>query len=206
MKSYYSLIVVVVLFISGCIVKEAIPMKYYTLKIGKMPIIHNSPFRDKVLKVSYPKTLTGKLTNKIAFSYSSSDRGVYQNSRWSNTLEKLIEGNIIATLHQIKIFKAVLAYNSTATADLRLESVVYDFSHYVRKDASYAIISMGFILIDVETGKLIKTKYFSYREDTETTDAKGYAKAVNIAMTRLIKDLIKWIKSEEGIDIKSIPL
>jgi cholesterol transport system auxiliary component len=190
----YGLAVAAALFVSGCAMKEAPPMNYYSLKISDVPVVTHSKYRNKVLKVSYPKPLTEKLTDKISFSYSSSDRGVYQNSQWSNTLENLIEGNIITALQQSRLFKAVLPYSSTAGVDLRLESMIYDFSHHVRGDASYAVVSIEFALIDTYTGKLIKTKRFSYREDTRTTDAKGYVEASNKILHRLGVDLITWLK------------
>jgi cholesterol transport system auxiliary component len=194
MKKYYGLAVAAVMFLSGCALKEAPPLNYYSLDIGKMPVVEHSKYRNKVLKVAYPKPLTEKLTDRISFSYSSSDRGIYQNSQWSNTLEKLLEGNIIAALQQSRLFKAVLPYSSTAGVDLRLESMIYDFSHHVRGDASYAVVSIEFALIDTHTGKLIKTKRFSYRENTRTTDAKGYVEASNIILHRMGKDLINWLK------------
>jgi cholesterol transport system auxiliary component len=194
MKKYYGLAVAAVMFLSGCALKEAPPLNYYSLDIGKMPVVEHSKYRNKVLKVAYPKPLTEKLTDRISFSYSSSDRGIYQNSQWSNTLEKLLEGNIIAALQQSRLFKAVLPYSSTAGVDLRLESMIYDFSHHVRGDASYAVVSIEFALIDTHTGKLIKTKRFSYRENTRTTNAKGYVEASNIILHRMGKDLINWLK------------
>jgi cholesterol transport system auxiliary component len=194
MKRYYGLVVAAGLLLSGCALKEAPPMSYYSLNIGDVPVVEHSKYRDKVLKVAYPKPLTEKLTDKISFSYSSRDRGVYQNSQWSNTLEKLVEGNIITALQQSRLFKAVLPYSSTAGVDFRLESMIYDFSHHVRGDASYAVVSIEFALIDTYTGKLVKTKRFSYREDTPTTDARGYVEASNKILHRLAHDLIIWLK------------
>ncbi len=182
------------LFLSGCALKEAPPMKQYTLNAGNVPTVQSSKYRTKVLKVSYPQTLKEKVTDKMCFSYSSSDRGVYVNSQWSNNLEKLIEGNIITVLQQSGLFKAVLPYASTAGEYLRLESMIYDFSHHVRGDDSYAVISIQFTLIDSDTGRLIKTKRFSYREDTLTVDAQGYAQATNKAFGRLSTDLVLWLK------------
>jgi len=194
MKIYYSLLAVIALGLSGCALKETPPMNYYSLDIGKMPVVQHSKYATKVLKVSYPKPLTQKLTDRIRFSYSSSDRGVYQNSQWSNTLEKLIEGNIITALQQSRLFKAVLPYSSTAGDDLRLESMIYDFSHHVRGNESYAVVSIEFALIDTHTGQLIRTKRFSYREETRTTNAKGYVEATNKILHRLGVDLINWFK------------
>jgi cholesterol transport system auxiliary component len=187
--------VLAVLFsMTGCAMKEAPPLQTYTIEIGDVAPVHTGKYRNKVLKVSFPQTLIEPLTDQMAFSYSSSDRGYYQNSQWSNNLGKLIQGSVIVALQQSALFKAVLPAASTANEDLRLESILYDFSHHVRGDDSYAVVSITFNLIDTYTGKLIKSKRFSYREPTPTVNAEGYVAATNKALHRLVIDLIHWLR------------
>ena len=188
------LFTVVVLLSAGCAFKQAAPMKTYTIDAGEVPKVTSAIYKDKVLKVSYPQTLKEKMTDRMSFSYSSSDRGVYQNSEWSNAVEKLVQGSVIEILQQSGMFKAVLPYASTAGEDYRLESLIYDFSHHIRGDDSYAVVSIAFSLIDTHTGKLVKTKRFSYKEETPTVDASGYVAATNVAMHRLANDLVQWLK------------
>ena len=68
MKYYLSMFVTLLFVLSGCALKEAPPMNYYSLHIGKMPVVQHSKYANKVLKVSYPKPLTEKLTDRIRFS------------------------------------------------------------------------------------------------------------------------------------------
>jgi cholesterol transport system auxiliary component len=187
-------IIVSLFLLSGCSLKEAVPLKIYTLDAGNVTSIKYSSHRSQTIKVSYPQALKDRLTNRMSYSYSSSERGEYQNSQWSNNTGKLIQGNIIQILVQSRVFKAVLPYESTAGEDLRLESTVFDFSHHVRGEASYAVVSIQFNLIDTYSGNLIKTKRFSYKENTQTLDAKGYVEASNKAMRRLAQDLIIWLR------------
>ena len=187
-------LLVSLLILSGCSIKEAAPLKVYTLDAGSVSSVSHSNHRWQTIKVSYPQALKDTLTNGMAYSYSSSERGVYQNSQWSNNAGKLLQGNIIQILTQSRIFKAVLPYESTAGEDLRLESIVFDFSHHVRGDSSYAVVSIQFNLINTDSGKLIKTKRFSYKENTQTLDARGYVEATNRAMTRLSRDLVEWLR------------
>lgn len=187
-------LLVSLLILSGCSIKEAAPLKVYTLDAGSVSSVSHSNHRLQTIKVSYPQALKDTLTNGMAYSYSNAERGVYQNSQWSNNAGKLLQGNIIQILTQSRIFKAVLPYESTAGEDLRLESIVFDFSHHVRGDSSYAVVSIQFNLINTDTGKLIKTKRFSYKENTQTLDARGYVEATNRAMTRLSRDLVEWLR------------
>jgi len=195
MLNFKKLFLLVSLFVlSGCSLKEAAPLKVYTMDAGNISPVSYSDHRHQTIKISYPQTLKDKLSNEMSYSYSGSERGEYQNSQWSNNIGKLIQGNIIQILVQSRIFKAVLPYASTAGEDLRLESTVFDFSHHVRGEASYAIVSIQFNLINTDSGKLIKTKRFSYKENTLTLDAKGYVEASNRAMVRLSQDLVVWLR------------
>jgi cholesterol transport system auxiliary component len=195
MLNFKKFFLIVSLFVlSGCSLKEAAPLKVYTLDSGNVTPVAYSNYRNKTIKVSYPQTLKEKLTNGMAYSYSSSERGEYLNSQWSNNAGKLIQGNIIQVLVQSRIFKAVLPYESTAGEDLRLESTVFAFSHHVRGEASYAIVSIQFSLINTDSGQLIKTKRFSYKENTQTLNARGYVEATNRAMARLSRDLVEWLR------------
>ena len=180
--------------LSGCALKESAPMTEYTLSATPLQAVSSGRYRSKTLKVTYPQSLKEKLSRDIHYSYSLSDSGVYQNSEWSNTLGQLIQGTIIQALDQSRIFKGVLPYSSTAYEDYRLESSVYDFSHYIRGKESYALVSIRFSLIDTNTGKLVKIRKFSYKESTRTVDARGYVEAVNIAMSRLVRDLAAWLR------------
>jgi len=134
------------------------------------------------------------MSQKMNFSYSSSDRGTYQNSVWSNDMSKLLQGTFIEVLEQSKYFNVVLSDTSTLKENYRLESNVFAFEHRVRGTESHSIISIQFTLINADTGKLVKSKIFSYSEATPTIDAQGYVNATNVLVAKLSKDLLKWIK------------
>ncbi len=190
----YLLSVLIVFVITACSLKEAPALNSYTLGIQSVPVVSYSPYRNKTIKVSFPQALKEKISAKMHYSYSLSQRGVYQNSQWSNNIGKLLQGSIIQILDESRLFKAVLPYESTAGEDYRLESTLFDLSHYVRGDASYAVVSIQFALIDSYTGKLLKTRRFSYKEDTPTVDAKGYVEATQKIMNHLGRDLVAWLR------------
>lgn len=174
--------------------KEAPVMKTYTFALPNVTPLSYGQYRNKILKVSYPLTLKEKLNDKMHYSYSLSDRGEYMNSRWSNDAGKLLQGSMISVLTQSNIFKVVLPFASDVEENLRMESSIFDFSHHVRGDTSYAIVSIQYTLMNAETGKLIKTKRFNYKEHTTTTDARGYVEATNKIMSRLSRDLVVWLR------------
>ncbi len=186
-------LIFIFLLFSGCSSKQS-PLKVYTLNTPVTAEIPSNNFKHKTIKVMYPQSLKEKVSQKMNYSYSSAEQGVYLNSQWSNTIGKLLEGTIIQALDASRLFKAVLPYASTAQEDYRLESNIYAFSHEVRGDQSHALVSMQFSLISTQTGKLVKIKRFTYKVATRTTDAKGYVEAANIAVERLSKDLLRWLQ------------
>ncbi|RRS31386.1 MAG: hypothetical protein P794_03750 [Epsilonproteobacteria bacterium (ex Lamellibrachia satsuma)] len=186
-------LILMLIWLSGCSNKQA-PLKIYTLNAQSDVKISQSKFRQKTIKVSYPQSLKSKIGEKMYYSYNSMEEGAYQNSQWSNNIGKLLQGTFIEAIEQSKLFKAVLPYTSTAGEDYRLESTIFAFSHQVRGKQSHALVSIQFALIDTNTGRLIKTKYFSYRVPTKTIDAKGYVEATNVAINRLSKDLVQWLR------------
>ena len=182
------------LFLSGCAFKTSAPITEYTLSATPVGAVSSSRYKNKAIKVTYPDSLKEKLSRSIDYSYSLSDQGVYQNSQWSNALPKLIEGTVIEALDQSQLFKGVLPFSSTVYEDYRLESIVYDFSHHIRGEESYALISIRFTLIDTKTGRMTKTRRFSYKEYTKTVDARGFVEASNVAMSKLTRDLVNWLR------------
>lgn len=190
--SKYITIAIVIMSFFGC--TQAPPLKVFSIEIPHVQKLKYSPYRDKIVKVIFPESLREQMSEKMNFSYSNSEYGTYLNSEWSNTMGKLLQGTLIGVLEKSRLFRIVLSDSSTLQENDRLESNIFTFEHRVRGERSEAIVSIQFTLIDADTGKLIKTKRFSYKEATPTVDADGYVKATNIVIERLSTDLVKWLR------------
>lgn len=187
----YAIVITLLMALVGC--TQAPTMKVYSLEVPNIHSVSTSPYKQKVVKVSFPYSLREQISEKMNFSYSDSDYGTYLNSEWSNNIGKLLQGTFIDVLSTSKLFKAVLADTSTLKASYRLESNIFTFEHRVRNKQSYAVVSMQFALIDADTGRLVKSQRFTYNEPTSTTDAKGYAEATNRVIVKLSQNLLQWI-------------
>jgi len=176
----------------GC--TQAPILKVYSLDVPKVQQVTHSSYKQKLIKVSFPQSLREQMSEKMNFSYSHNDYGTYMNSEWSNYMSKLLQGTFIDVLDRAKLFKAVLPDTTTLKVNYRLESNVFAFEHQVRGKESHSIVSIQFMLIDADTGRLVKSSRFSYREATPTVDAKGYAAATNVALARLSRDLVAWLR------------
>ncbi len=177
----------------GCALNPSPPMQTYTLTPAMVKPVTYSPYRQRVVKVSFPQSIKEPLSDKIPFSYSVGDRGYYLNSSWANNIGQLLQGVLMESLEQSRLFKAVLPYASTATEDLRLECMVYDISHHLRNGESYAVFSVGVALVDAHSGRLLRLKRFSYKEKTPTVDARGYVTALHRALARFENALVAWL-------------
>lgn len=184
--------IILSLGVLGC--TQAPTMKVYSLKVPSVEAVNTSVSKNKVLKVTFPASLREQMSEKMNFSYSDSDYGTYMNSEWSNHMSKLLQGNVIDILSRSGIFKTVLSDTSTLKENYRLESNIFTFEHQVRGDQSHAVMSIQFTLIDADTGRLVKSKRFTYAVPTSTVDAKGYAEATNKAFHLLSQDLLNWLK------------
>ena len=176
----------------GC--SKAPALKVYSLNVPTVASVNSSSYGSKSIKVTYPQSLREQMSQKMKFSYSMSDRGTYQNSEWSNDMSRLLQGTFIEVIDSAKLFKVVLSDTTTLKENYRLESNVFAFEHRVRDTQSHAIVSVQFTLINADTGKLVKSKRFSYSEATPSVDAQGYANATNVAISNLSKDLVGWFR------------
>jgi len=188
----YSVILMTAVGLMGC--SKAPVLNIYGLNTPAVQTVPISSYKHKSIKVTFPQSIKEPVSEKMQFSYATNDRGTYQNSQWSNNMGRLLQGIFIEVLDNSRLFKIVLSDMSTLKENYRLESTLFDFEHQVRGTDSYAVVSVQFTLINADTGTLVKSKRFSYKEPTPTTDAKGYATATNRIMIRLSDDLLKWIK------------
>jgi len=192
-KRIIALLVTLWIF-GGCSLKEAPPLNLYTFPTPIMEPAEWAPTQGKILKVAFPLSLKEPLTYKMAYAYDNDQCGYYQNSQWSNHVNKMLQGYLIQTLIKSGLFKAVVSDKSSIPEDQRLESMVYDFTHRINGTSSYADISIEFALMDMRSGKLIRRIRLTYAEPTPTIDAKGYVTATHRALQKLSQDLIRWLR------------
>jgi len=188
----YVVFIMVCVGFLGCTKEPA--LKVYSLEVPFIQKLQSSQHRHQSIKVTYPNSIKEPMSDKMYFSYSVSDKGSYQNAQWSNNINKLLQGTFIETIDNTHMFKTILSDTSSVEENLRLESDVYTFEHKVRGADSYAAISIQFVLINADTGRLLQSKRFSYKEHTITIDAKGYVQATNRALVRLSQDLVRWLR------------
>ncbi len=189
MNKYLFLLLIIML--SAC---SKPPLHLYTLNIQDN-IPKTTPLFSSI-RIDYPKGIEEEtLGNKIYFSKSDLTQSYYGYSQWSKSLNRILMANLIKALQKSHISRVVLDYASEVEAKYELEIRIYRFEHkIIDKKKSYSNISIGIRLLNSQNRTLISSKIFNYNTPCSTTDAKGFVKASNEAISHLSIDTIKWLK------------
>lgn len=184
---------ILIFFLFGCSTKVT-PIITYNLNLNlDINSYKLSKYKNKTIKVAYPTSIRGLITKRLRYSYNDLEDGVYNNARWSISSSKLLLNNFIKAIDKSDIFASVLDYTSLADTDYLLESEIYEFEHRVRGDSSLSVVTIKFNLIDMTNNKLVKSKKISHQAPTKTFDAKGYVEATNVALGRVVSDMLEWL-------------
>jgi ABC-type uncharacterized transport system auxiliary subunit len=86
-------------------------------------------------------------------------------------------------------------YGSKAQSDLLLELRVDDCMQYFNKEVtlSYVKVAIGARLIDKASGKVIASKEFYTKQNTQTLDAKGGVAALNKTLETLLPQITTFV-------------
>ncbi len=186
-------IFLILFFLSGCAFKELKPIDRYSIEPSNIVALNHSKYKNKILKVSYPISISIPLTDRIKYSYVNGDSGYYLNSKYCCNVAQLLNGYFIESLQKAAIFKSVVPFQSSVVEDLRLEIMVNKFYNRVDGENSYAVVDITFNLIDANRNSLIKTKRFKEVVKSNSLNAKGYIDALRVALNNIANNLIEWI-------------
>ena len=84
---------------------------------------------------------------------------------------------------------------SSTQADLRLETILFDFSHRINEDGtSEGVLRMRCYLIDNNTKTVLTSREFIASVPVLTKNAQGAVIALNMATANVVQDLIDWLE------------
>ncbi len=181
-----TIIAIFAIILSGCIPKPVHTLKSYDLTINNN--FKSNKKINKVLKVKYPTALGAIGSSKIY--YKKDDiTSYYLYSKWSDTLSRLIYKDILISLQNSKKYRSVIGYNSSAKADIILETQIVNFYHIIDNNSSYAQITINIKYIDANSQNIIKSKVFSYKIPVENKNAKSFVVAVKEVLKEFLAKL-----------------
>ncbi|EGK8008083.1 hypothetical protein IO405_000464 [Campylobacter lari] len=191
MKFLY--ISLVAIFFSACSLispSQTLPAnKYFSINLEKLEQSQNK--KNATIIVSLPKGLA--YTNEIFYKKDYVvDAYVYH--FWKENPALMIKTFLEFHLQDLEAFKAVLNQDSLASADYVLESKVdvleQDFS-----DEMHSKIKLGINLnlVQINTKKLIASKYFYYEKELNDNNPKILIQNYDEVFLLFAKDFRVWI-------------
>ena len=175
------------LLFGGCSIKTH-QLNSYDLQTD-INLHTNKRYTNRVLMVKYPSSLGAFGGSRIYYKRDGLT-SYYLYSQWSQSLNRMIYSQLLKSLEKSNKFKAVIGFNSSAKADVELETEVVNFYHIVTDNGSYAKIDIVVKLIDSNSKNIIKVKKFSYKEYMQEANAKEFVKKSKVAISKFIKSLI----------------
>ncbi|MFN7645356.1 MAG: ABC-type transport auxiliary lipoprotein family protein [Burkholderiales bacterium] len=153
------------------------------------------PRVDRTLLLTYGATQALFDSDRIVFTRDGASRAYYQYSNWSERPGRRIVSLAEARLAQGGGFRAVAQTVAGARGDqvlsLRLEELMHDDS------VSPGVLRLGLTaeLLDWHTRTIAARRTFSRTASVGSRDAKGAARAANVAVTELLDELATWTET-----------
>ena len=191
------IIIFLIFFLSSCAIKELEPLKEYSLKEPTtVRKVNSSIYKNKILKVEIPLSISSEVGYKISYLYlKDNEGGYYINSQYKEPLNLQLTKILINTLSKSNLFKSVVPYNSDIIEDLKLESTIFKIEHQIKNNnSSFAIFEIEVRLIDSNSKTILKSKRFRYTKECKTTNAQGFIEAFNEILEQFSNDLINWLR------------
>lgn len=182
------------LWLSGCATQALPPVTEYALSPTGMAPPQSQKSLPVTIKLSPIVASQIYLLPDIYYVSDSYQHNPYAYSRWIDAPVRMLRLVLQDGLEQSGLFEAVLPSSSMLSADLHLETTLYDFSHHVGVgDSSEAVVRMHFFLVDARKGKLLGSRQFVSRIVADSKDAKGGVAAINAAVAAVLEQLVSWL-------------
>ena len=207
MKNNFYLLMVLFSLLSSCATQLTPAANIYTLSSQELnasslntaapttPSDAEKNTQLAILKLSAINASPLYNTSDIIYTDTPYSRNRYAYSRWSDAPPALLLSLFQSTLASSHHFRAVIPPMSAASADLQLESTLFDFSHHLNADkSSTGVISIRFYLVDNVSRQVIQTKRFTATAPASANNAEGAVSALNAAATKINHDLVQWLE------------
>lgn len=188
-------ILLVTLIFAGCAIPLPEPdgKKFYVIRdVPEAPPEVSSKV-PLVIRVREAQTshLTG--SKKIVFSSDDQTRGYYRYAMWAELPQKRLESLLERIIDASGLFKAVIAEESGARADLELQTELVDFLHNIESRPGHAQIRLRAELIDLRDRSVLGKREFSASEEVDSFDVVGATTGIERGLASILRDMVAWL-------------
>jgi cholesterol transport system auxiliary component len=189
------LIVMYVFLLSGCTTTKPSITEYRVVaKTFKAQGVVDS-CKEKSLKIAQAFSSSSLMSLKMDYVQEESKIFSYSQARWNESPNHSVTMEILKEIRDSKLFKNVQISKSRSKNSWILETNIEDFLQYYSDDLkeSYSNVVIILTLIDSKSNNVISTKTFSSKIKSETLNAEGGVKALNIALSSILEQNIEWL-------------
>ena len=157
--------------------------------------VTSSTCKDKSMNISQAFSSASLMSLTMDYVKEPNKVYSYAEARWQESPNRNITGRIFQQVRNSDLFKNVSISKSRSRSDLVLEIVIEDFLQYYTKDlsSSYVKAVISFSIIDLKTSKVISSKTFSSKLNTNTLDASGGVGALSDALSDILNQNTQWL-------------
>ena len=186
--------VLIFLFV-GCSTKIPPVTEYKIVTNTRAKSVGFDGCKDKTLKIAQAFSSTSLMSMRMDYTVLDNKIYSYTQSQWSDTPNRAVTLEILQYIRGVNFFKFTQNPKTRSKSDLILETYIEDFMQYYSKDLSdsKAVVQISFALIDTKTNDIISSKTIKSSVKTETNDAQGGAKALNVALENVLNESVKWL-------------
>ena len=194
------------MLLGGCVTEKLPPVSTYTLYPdlgGANPSSESKREGTRILMLDRIRSTQVFSSTDILYTDARYGQNSYAYSRWSDSPVSMLLLVFQQAIEKSGRFKAVVSYSSQSQADLRLETILFDFSHRINEDGtSEGVLRMRCYLIDNNTKSVLTSREFIASVPVLTKNAQGAATALNMATANVAQDLIDWLEqiARQGIN------
>jgi len=135
-------------------------------------------------------------SQRIVFSKDPSTRGYYQFAYWADAPAKRLTSLLLDEFEKVNLFETVTTQQSATTGDLQLNPEIIDFYHDIENRPGQVVVTIRIELVDFHSRTILASKVFSERVESKQYRAEGAVAAFNIALGRVLTEIIVWIDRE----------
>jgi cholesterol transport system auxiliary component len=145
--------------------------------------------RGATLVVAELRSRPGYDTPRMAYVKRDYTLDHYANSQWADTPARMLQPLLVSALETTGHYNAVLRAPAPVAAGLRLDTEIVRFEQVFITQPSHIRITLRVLLTDTYKGQVLGQREFDTDVPSPGDDAYGGVRALNQALTPLLKDI-----------------
>lgn len=158
------------------------------------------------LEVNKMRAAPGFSTSRIVYVQKNHQLDYFAQHQWADTPASMLTTIISQALENSHLFRAVVESPAAITSDLRLDSKLLKLQQVFKDDGSILQLQLRIMLIDKASRGVVASHTFRLSETIFEDTPYGAVVAANLALTRLVPELISFIDMathDQGFGCKS---